>query len=84
MSGWRWRSTDGGPDAFVGAGGRHADVGDHHVGPLLLGDAQQPVVVGAHTHHVEIGLRLDELAHALADEVVVLGQHHSDRHGREH
>src|SRR5205823_1837554 len=34
----------------------------------------------AHRSQLELGLRLDQLSHALPYQVVVLGQHHADRH----
>jgi hypothetical protein len=71
----------GGPDAFVGPGGWHADVGDHHVGKFAVHCPEESVLVGAGGLQFEIGLAVDELAQALADQVVVLGEHHPDGSG---
>jgi hypothetical protein len=73
----------GGADALVGAGRRHPNVGQHDVGPLGLDRSQQRVVVLARRHDVEVGLRRQQPGDTLADQIVVLRQHHPDPHGRE-
>ena len=70
----------GGADALVGARRRHADVGEHDVGRLLGDRLQQRVVVLAHREHLEPAL-LEEAAHRLPHEVVVLGDDHLQGHG---
>ena len=68
-------------DAFVGVGGRHADVGHHHVRPALLDDLEKRVEVVAGGHHLDVVLPGKQLGDALTDEEVVLGQRHPDREG---
>ena len=70
----------GGPDALVGVGGRHADVGEDDVGLLLVDGLQEGVEVLAHGDQVDLRLGLDELPDSLAHEVVVLGEDDADSH----
>ena len=72
----------GGPDPLVGPRRRHPNVGDHDVGLLGRGGLEEAVVVGADGDDVEVRLGVDELAHALANQVVVLGQYHPYAHGQ--
>ena len=74
----------GGADSLVHATGRHPDVGDDDVGPLGLDSGDQRVEVGADGGHLELRLRLEQAADALAHEVVVFRQHDPDRHLSEH
>ena len=73
----------GGLDPLVGVARRHADVGDDDVRPLRVDRGEQRVEVAAHGRDLEVGLGLEQAPDALADEVVVLGEHEPDRHGRE-
>ena len=68
-------------DPLVDAGRRHADVGDDDVGPFGLHGLKQFVEVAAGGHDLEVGLRLEQAPHPLAHEVVVVGEHDSQRHG---
>ena len=70
----------GGPDPLVGTARRHADVGHHDVRPLRVDRVEQRVEVPAHGGDLEVGLRLEQAPHSLADEVVVVGHHDPDRH----
>ena len=61
---------------------RHPDVGHEH---LRVGGGRavhQLVVVGGHAHHGQVGVPLDEGAHALADDQVVVREKDRDRAGR--
>ena len=49
-------------------------------GSLRVDRVEQRVEVAAHGGDLEVGLRLEQAPHALADEVVVVGQHEPDRH----
>ena len=53
-------------------------------GWACLGRRHQLVVVGGHTHDLEVGLEPEEGPHALAHQHVVVRQHHGDpsRNGR--
>ena len=62
---------------------RHADVRDDDVRPLGVDRSEQRVEVAAHGRDLEVGLRLEQPPDALADEVVVLGEHEPDRHGED-
>src|ERR1700674_3427986 len=68
-------------NAFVGVAGWHANVGHHHVGPVPLNSTQQAFEVDAATGQLDFLVRLQEPAHALAHQVAVLGQNHSDLSG---
>ena len=64
----------GRPDALVGAGGRHADIGEEDL-RLGAGDGdQQRVVVLADSHQVDRRLALEQPPHPLADKIAVLGE----------
>ena len=70
----------GGTYTLIGPGRRHSDVGDHDVGGLFLDGLQKRWVVDAGGHELQVGLQVDQLADALSDQVVVLGQHDSEGH----
>ena len=53
-------------------------------GRARLDRGEQRVEVAADGDDLELGLRLEQAPHALADEVVVLGEHEADRHAAEH
>ena len=59
-------------------GGRHADVGDHHLGVGLGGAVDELVVVGGDAHDLDVGLEAEQGTHALAHDQVVVGQEHGD------
>ena len=67
-------------DALVAVAGRHADVGQDNVRALRLDRAKQRLEVTARRHDLEVLLRLEEPADALANEVAVLREHDPD-HG---
>src|SRR5262245_10007282 len=69
-----------GPDALVGAGRGHTDVGDDDVGPLLLDGGEQLVIGAARAADRELGLVLEQRDDALANQQVVLGDDHPERH----
>ena len=71
----------GRPDALVGVPGRHPDVGDDDVGQLCVYGAEERVEVLADGGDLEVGLHLEQAAHPFANEVVVVREHHPDRHG---
>ena len=67
-------------DPLVSVAGRHPDVGDDHVGMFCLDRGEQGVEVDAHRDHLDVCLRVEQPSHAFADEVVILREHHPDRH----
>jgi hypothetical protein len=69
-----------GPDALVGSGRRHANVGDDDVRPLGVDRRQQRVEVATRGRDLHVGVRLEQAPDALANEVVILGQHETDGH----
>ena len=71
----------GGADAFVGTSRGHADVGDDHIGGVLLDALEERRQVGSDTDELEVALSGEEATHAVAQQDVVLGQHDPDRHG---
>ncbi len=81
--GLRLPQLERGPDALVGSRRRHADVGQHDVGPVGGRGREQLVVGAARTDHFHLGARVEQLHDAFAHEQVVLGdqdpQHHSAR-----
>ena len=64
---------DGGPDALVGVGGRHADVDDGHVGRLPL-DALQQLVGPADRRHV-VALVGEDAGQPLTEDDGILRDH---------
>jgi hypothetical protein len=70
----------GGAHPLVRAGRRHADVGQHHVGPMGFDRGQQRVVVVARGDDLQVVLPFQQPGHALAHQVAVLGKHHLGRH----
>ena len=58
--------------------GRHADVGDDHLGLVLGGAGDQLVVVGGLADDLEVGLTGEQRPHAGAHDQVVVGQDHGD------
>jgi hypothetical protein len=46
----------------------------------LVDSLYQRGVVGTDSHHFEVVLQVDELAHAFSDQVVVLGKHDAQSH----
>ena len=71
-----------GPHPFVGAGRRHADVGDDDVGVLAFDRCDEVVEVFAGAHDLDLRGRVEEPHDGLSDEIVVLGYHDPDRHAR--
>ncbi len=69
------------PDPFVGLGRRHADVGDHDIGEMLVNCRQQLVVVGTAGHDVQVVVERQDRTDALSHEEAVFGDHHSQCHG---
>jgi hypothetical protein len=50
--------------------------------PLAIDGLEQRVEVPGDCHDFKSGLRLEQAPDAFADEIVVLGEHEPDRHGR--
>lgn len=69
----------GGADPLVGSGGGHPDVGQHDVGRVGVHRRQQRFEVLAHTCHLDPAL-LEQAAHRLPQEIVVLGDDYPLRH----
>ena len=69
-----------GPDPFVGARWRHADVGDNHVGLLGVDQRDERVEVAAGADHVDALLALEQADDALTHEQRVVRQHDPSRH----
>ena len=69
-------------NALVGAGRRHANVGDDDVGLFAFGGFHEVVVRPARATDREIVLMLEQRDHAFSHQQVVLGHHHPKRHGR--
>ena len=59
---------------------RHADVRDDDVRALGIDGGEQRVEIAARRDDLDLGLRLEQAPDALADEIVVFGEHDSDRH----
>ncbi len=69
-----------GADALVGTGGRHPDIGDDDVGVLALDRLHELVVGAARSAYRQTGLVLEQRDDALANQQIVLGNHHPQRH----
>jgi hypothetical protein len=67
-------------DSLVGVARRHPDVGEDDVGTLLVDRGEQRVEIAADGGDVEGRFRFEQSPDALADEVVVVGEHEPDRH----
>ena len=65
-------------DALVVRGWRHADVGDHGVGPLLLHGGKQSRAVLAGPCHLDLRRTLENQFYGLAYQVRVFGDNHTD------
>ena len=61
---------------------RHPDVGDDDVRALAIDGLEQRVEVPTDRRDLEAGLRVEQPPDALADEVMVFGEHDADGHGR--
>ena len=59
---------------------RHLDVGHDHVRNVLGGGGEERRRVLGHPHHLDAVVRLEERAHALANEDVVLAEDDPDAH----
>ena len=70
----------GGLNPFVGVTRGHADVGHDDVRLLRVDRGEQRVEVAADSRDLEVGPRLEQPPDALADEIVILGEHEPDRH----
>ena len=70
----------GSPDALVGAGRWHADVGDDDVGLGFLDKGQELVIVGGRADQLEAGRGRDEPCQAIEQQDVVLGDRDTNRH----
>ena len=69
-------------DPFVGVAGRHPDVRQDHVGALGVDRGQQRSEIAAHRGDLELGLHLEQAPNPFTNEVVVIREHESDRHGQ--
>src|SRR5207244_1648766 len=67
-------------DSLIGAVRGHADVGDDNVRMLRVDGREQRVEVAACGDHLDLGVCLEQASHALANEVVILREHETDRH----
>ena len=67
-----------GLDALVRARGGHPDVGEDGVGGVFLDRGQQFVARGRCAHQLDLIGRGEERGCSLADQVVILGEHHAD------
>jgi hypothetical protein len=67
-------------DPLIDPGRRHADVGEHDIGLLVLDRGQQRLEIAAGGHDLDLGVGCEQAPHPLANEIVVVGEHDSDRH----
>jgi len=67
-------------DALPGEARRHPDVGDDDLWLVGLGARDQLVVVGGLADDVDVVLELQERLDTLADDQIVVGEKHRDRH----
>ncbi len=58
----------------------HADVHQHDVGPIEIDEPHGVGAVGSLAHDLHVVLGLENHAEALAQEGLVVGQHHPDAH----
>src|SRR5829696_1518027 len=72
----------GEPDPLVGARRRHADVGEHHIGPLVLAGLAQRLEVAHRGDDLDRWVDSQQLVHAFAHDQAVLAEGYPDRHGR--
>jgi hypothetical protein len=70
----------GDSQTLVAVRGRHADVGEHHLGIVLQDCSQQAVVIGASGLQIELVDGCDQRSDALPDQVVVLAEGDGYRH----
>ena len=70
-----------GAKALVSAGRWHADVRDDHLGVVLLDGSLEIGKIDAARQQLDFFGGLEELPDAFAEQVVILGEHHTDRHG---
>ena len=68
----------GGLDTLIGAGRRHPDVGNDHVGHLLTDDGKQLRQVGRRPDQLEVVVGRNQAGDALPEEHMVLGQYDAD------
>jgi hypothetical protein len=68
------------PDPLVRVARRHANVGYDDVRSLGVDRGEQGVEVAAHGCDLEVGLRLEQAPDSFTHEVVIVGEHESDRH----
>ena len=73
---------EGGPHAFVGPRRRHPDVGDDDVGRFPGRRLHELVVGPAGPDDLDAFLVVEQFLDALADEEVVVRDHHTQRHRR--
>jgi hypothetical protein len=66
-------------DALTLEGRRHPDAGDQHLRIDGGGAADRLVVVAAHPDDLQVGVPVDEGAHPLAHDQVVVGEEDRDR-----
>lgn len=69
------------PDALVGVGGRHPDVGEDDVGPHLVDQRDQRVVVVGLVHLVDVGVLAQQGRQPPPQQGAVLGEHDPDPPG---
>jgi hypothetical protein len=64
----RLAKTLRGADALIGAGRRHADVRQDHIGSRCLDGRQQAVEVLAHRDYLEVTLGLEQPCDTLSNQ----------------
>ena len=74
-SGWRRRSSTAARIPLIGLRGRHPDIDDGQVRPVLRGGPEQPVGVAHRGQHL-VALVLEQRRDPLAKQREVLGDHH--------
>jgi hypothetical protein len=72
----------GGLDALIRVGGRHAYVGHDDVRPVRIDCSEERCEVVARGDDRKVLTRLEQAADAFTDEIVIVGEHDPDRHGR--
>jgi hypothetical protein len=67
-------------DPLSAVGGRHADVGQDHVRMLVFHGRHEPVEIRDGGDQLDLVHGSQQRRRALADEEVVLGEHHAEHH----
>jgi hypothetical protein len=78
--GMRRAQTQCGLDSFVVVSRRHPDVRDDDVRPLRVDRCKERGEVATHGRDLDALRTVEQTAEALADQILVLGEHDADRH----